>query len=173
MWGVGWPCELVVRAKLNARYLGLKAVEEERHRGSGGAMVVDLQADEETAMCWPNGMFLGVIFGEEPWPDSMGGYVELLGDVVEDPLTGLGLGIQLGLSHYLGDSLIEFGETGDLIGLPFQGLGYKIGFGGDAAGAMLGGLGEAVDGATDVVGEVVDVIGEVVEDAWDGFTSWF
>lgn len=55
----------------------------------------------------------------------------------------------------------------------FQGLGYTIGFLGDAAGTVLGGLGEAIGGATDVVGEVVDGIEDAAEDAWDEVTSWF
>lgn len=133
----------------------------------------DYYYDQETDMCWPNVMFLGVLFGDEPWPESVGGYVGLLGDFVEDPLTGLGLSIQLGLSHYIGDALIEFGDTGNIIGWPFQGLGYTIGFLGDAAGTVLGGLGEAIGGATDVVGEVVDGIEDAAEDAWDEVTSWF
>jgi hypothetical protein len=133
----------------------------------------DYYFDEQTEMCWPNGMFLGVLFGDEPWPESAGGYVSLLGDFVQDPLVGLGLTLQAGLGHYVEDALVEWGEANGLIGLPAQGLGYTIGFLGDAAGTLVEGIGQVVGGATDVVGEVADGIGNAAEDAWDEVASWF
>ncbi len=122
----------------------------------------DYYYDQETDMCVPKGTFLGSIFGEQPWPDSVGGHIGLLGDVPEDLLTGLGLGLELGLSHYLGDALIEFGEDGGSIGWTIQGAGYALGFAGEAGGALTVGIGEAIGAVADTVGDVVDGIGDAI-----------
>jgi hypothetical protein len=138
-----------------------------------GCAYDDYYYDEELDMCWPIGPALGVLFGDDPWPESAGGYVGLAGDFVEDPLTGVGLILQAGLGHYVGDTLVEFGEGGGPIGWGIQGLGYAIGFGGDVGGALVVGVGEAVGAVADGVGEVVDAVGDAAEDAWDEVTSWF
>ncbi len=132
----------------------------------------DYYYDEEWGICVPNGMFLGAILGDEPWPESAGGYVGLLGDFVEDPLTGLGLGLQVGLG-YVGDALVEFGEDGGPIGWGIQGIGYALGFFGDAGGTLSVGVGEAVGAVADGVGEVVDAIGDAAGDVWDEVSSWW
>ena len=137
-----------------------------------GCAYDDYYYDEETDMCWPNGMFLGVLFGDEPWPESAGGYVSLLGDFVQDPLVGTGLTLQAGLG-YVGDALVEFGDTGNFVGWPFQGLGYTLGFLGDVSGALGTGLGEAAGAVADGVGEVVDAIGDAAGAAYDEIASWF
>jgi hypothetical protein len=148
-------------------------VEEAANSGTVyGCAYDDYYYDEETDMCWPNGMFLGVLFGDEPWPESAGGYVSLLGDFVQDPLVGLGVSLQAGLG-LVGDALVEFGDTGNFVGWPFQGLGYTLGFLGDASGALGTGLGEAAGAVADGVGEVVDAIGDAAGAAYDEIASWF
>jgi hypothetical protein len=137
-----------------------------------GCAYDDYYYDEETDMCLPIGGPFAVLTGDKPWPESAGGYVGLLGDFVEDPLTGLGLGLQLGLG-YVGDALVEFGDTGNFVGWPFQGLGYAIGFAGDVAGTLGVGVGEAVGAVSDGVGEVVDAIGDAAGAAWDEVSSWW
>jgi hypothetical protein len=132
----------------------------------------DSYYDEELGMCVPEGMFLGVLFGEEPWPDSVGGYVGLLGDLVEDPLKGLGFSLQAGLG-YAGDTLVEFGEDGGPIGWVIQGVGYGLGFTGEVASPLLDHVGHAVGAAADGVGEVVDAIGDAAGAAYDEIASWF
>jgi hypothetical protein len=132
----------------------------------------DYHYDEAWGVCVPNGMFLGAILGDEPWPESAGGYVGLLGDLVEDPLTGLGLGLQVGLGS-VGDALIEFGEGGGPIGWGIQGLGYTLDFFGDAGGTLIGGVGETVGAVADGVGDVVDAIGDAAGAAWDEVSSWW
>ena len=142
-----------------------------------GCAFDDYVYDEEFDTCVPTSESFGffpVLSGEKPWPDSAGGYVGLLGDFVSDLSIGAGAGfLQIGLGHYVGDTLVEFGEGGGPIGWAIQGLGYTIGFTGDAAGVLVEGLGQVVGGAADVVGEVVDGIGNAAEDAWDEVTSWF
>ncbi len=132
----------------------------------------DYYYDQETEMCWPNGGPFAVLTGNKPWPDSAGGYVGLLGDFVEDPLTGLGLGLQQGLG-YVGDTLVEFGEDGGPIGWAIQGAGYAIGFFGDAGGELTVHVSEAVGAVADGVGEVVDAIGDAAGAAYDEIASWF
>jgi hypothetical protein len=87
----------------------------------------------------------------------------LVGDFVEDPLTGLGLGLQQGFGP-VGDAVVEFGEGGGPIGWGIQGLGYAFGFFGDVDGALTVGVGEAVGAVADGVGEVVDAIGDAAGD---------
>ena len=132
----------------------------------------DYYYDEETEMCWPNGGPFGVLTGDKPWPDSAGGYVGLLGDFVEDPLTGVGLGLQQGLG-YVGDTLVEFGEGGGPIGWAIQGAGYAIGFFGDAGGELTVHVSEAVGAVADGVGEAVDAIGDAAGSVYDEVASWF
>jgi hypothetical protein len=130
---------------------------------------------EELDVCTPasdSDYVLSTIFGDTPWPDSLGGYLGLAGDLVEDPLLGAGVLSDAGLG-YVGDALVEFGDTGNFVGWPFQGLGYTLGFLGDVSGALGTGLGEAAGAVADGVGEVVDAIGDAAEDAWDEVTSWF
>ena len=82
--------------------------------------------------------------------------------------------LQLGLGHYYADTLVAFGESlGSVVGWPVQGLGYALGFTGEAAGVLVQGVGHAIDSAVEGVGEVVDAIGDAAEDAWDEVTSWF
>lgn len=132
----------------------------------------DYYYDEEIGVCVPEGMFLGVLFGAEPWPDSAGGYVGLLGDFVEDPLTGLGFSLQAGLG-YVEEALLWYGEDFGPAGWPFQGLGYAIGFAGDVAGTLVVGLGEAVGAVADGVGGAVDAIGDAAGAVWDEVSSWW
>lgn len=136
----------------------------------------DYEYDEEYDTCLPTSESFGfwpVIMGEKPWPDSPGGYVGLLGAFGEDGLEAVGVGIQIGLGHYIGDTLVDFGEGGGPIGWGIQGLGYTLGFTGDAAGVLVEGAGEIVGAVSDGVGEVIDGIGNAAEDAWDEVTSWF
>jgi hypothetical protein len=138
----------------------------------------DYEYDEEYDACLPSseaftGGFADVVLGDAPWPDSAGGYVGLVGGFGKDTLTAVGAGLTIGLGHYVGDTLVEFGKDGGPIGWGIQGLGYTLGFTGDALGVLAGGAGEIVGAATDVVGAAVDVIGDAAKDAWDEISSWF
>jgi hypothetical protein len=138
----------------------------------------DYEYDEEYDACLPSpetmsGGFYDVVLGDAPWPDSAGGYVGLVGGFGKDTLTAVGAGLTIGLGHYVGDTLVEFGKDGGPIGWGIQGLGYTLGFTGDALGVLVGGAGEIVGAATDVVGAVVDGIGDAAEDVWDEISSWF
>jgi hypothetical protein len=44
------------------------------------------------------------------------------------------------IGHYIGNSLVEFGEDLGPLGWPIQGVGYAVGFAADTAGVILGGL---------------------------------
>jgi hypothetical protein len=142
-----------------------------------GCAYDDYVYDEEFDTCVPTGESFGffpVLSGDEPWPDTAGGYVGLLGDFVSDLSIGAGVGfLQIGLGHYVGDTLVEFGEGGGHIGWGIQGLGYTIGFTDDAAGVLVEGAGQIVDAVSEGVGDVVDAVGDAAEDAWDEVTSWF
>ena len=136
----------------------------------------DYDYDEEFDTCVPTEgsfAFWPVIAGDEPWPDSPGGYLGLAGGFVQDSATAVGVGLQIGLGHYVGDTLVDFGEGGGPIGWGIQGLGYTLGFTGDAAGVLVEGAGQVVGAVADGVGEVIDDIGSAAGDAWDEVSSWF
>jgi hypothetical protein len=136
----------------------------------------DYDYDEELDICAPGDgsfAFWPVVFGDKPWPGSAGGYVGLAGGFVQDSLTAAGVGLQLGLGHYVEDALVDFGDGGGPIGWGIQGLGYTLGFAGDAAGVLVEGAGQVVGAVADGVGDVVDDIGSAAEDAWDEVSSWF
>jgi hypothetical protein len=113
-----------------------------------------------------------VIAGDDPLPDSVGGYVGLAGDLVSDPLAVVGTLPAIGGS-LIGDSLIWYGEDGGPIGLGIEGLGHTIKFGTNVAGTIVSGAGDLVEGVTDGVGDAVDAVGNAAEDAWDTVSGWF
>ncbi len=137
----------------------------------------DYTYDEDFDTCLPSAEDFGAIpvfVGDKPWPDSPGGYVGLLGGIVNDLSIEVGAGIlQIGLGHYVGDTLVDFGEGGGPIGWGIQGLGYTLGFAGDAAGVLVEGAGQVVGAVADGVGEAIDAVGDAAEDAWDEVSSWF
>jgi hypothetical protein len=139
---------------------------------SGACAYEDYDYAEEIDACLPKEPFFEVVLGDAPWPDSVGGYVGLLGQFVGDVGTGLGIGLDQGLG-YLGDTLVEFGEGGGPIGWAIQGAGYTLGFLGEAGGVLSAGVGQGVDAVVEGVGEAVDAIGDAAEDAWDEVASWF
>jgi hypothetical protein len=159
---------------------GAPADEDGQEANSGtvyGCAYDDYEYDEEFDTCVPAGDsfgFIPVLAGDKPWPDSAGGYVGLLGDLVSDLSIGAGAGfLQIGLGHYVGDTLVEFGEGGGPIGWAIQGLGYTIGFAGDASGMLVEGIGQAAGAVADGVGDVVDTIGDAAGAAYDEVASWF
>ena len=131
---------------------------------------------EEVDACVPTPTdygFGGVLTGHLPWPDSVGGYVGLVGNAGADALLSVGVAVQVVIGHYVGDTLVDFGEGGGPIGWGIQGLGYTIGYTADAVGVIVQTVGEAVGAVSDTVGEVIDGIGDAAEDAWDEVSSWF
>jgi hypothetical protein len=135
----------------------------------------DYDYHEEIDVCLPpegDYEIFETIFGDTPWPDSVGGYVGLLGDLVEDPTVGVGTFVQLGLG-YVEEALLWYGEDGGPIGWGIQGVGYALGFTGDAAGAVIGGVGEAVGAVADGVGEAIDAVGDAAGSVYDEVSSWF
>ncbi len=137
----------------------------------------DYTYDEDFDTCLPSEEDFGavpVFVGDKPLPDSPGGYVGLLGGIVNDLSIEVGAGIlQIGLGHYVGDTLVDFGEGGGPIGWGIQGLGYTLGFAGDAGGVLVEGAGQVVGAVADGVGEAIDAVGDAAEDAWDEVSSWF
>jgi hypothetical protein len=127
---------------------------------------------EEVDACVSNEPFFGILFGDVPGPDSVGGYVGLLGQFVEDAGTGAGIIVDQGLG-YVGDALVEFGEDGGPIGWAIQGVGYTLGFIGEAGGGLIGAAGQTVGAVVDGVGEAIDAVGDAVGDAWDEVASWW
>ena len=116
--------------------------------------------------------FWSVVAGEEPWPDSAGGYVGLAGGFVEDwlSLAGLNTAVSASLTE---DALVELGKDGGPIGWGIQGVGYTVGFVGEAGGMLLVGAGEVAGAVHDGLGEAVDAIGDAAEDVWDEISSWW
>jgi hypothetical protein len=136
--------------------------------------------DEDFSTCFPtldSGDLISypVLFGDEPLPDSAGGYLGLLGGFFGDTLQAAGAITQGVYGNAVEDALLWYGdpETAGPIGYPIQGLGYTIGFAGDAVGGLLEGTGMIVDGAADGVGAVIDDIGSAAGDALDEISSWF
>jgi hypothetical protein len=105
---------------------------------------------------------IGTLVGTLPAPDSFGGMVALVGHAPSDVLVSTGLITQVLLGHYVGDTLVEFGEGGGPIGWGIQGLGYTIGFASDTAGVLLEGAGQVVGAVADGVGAVVDTVVDTV-----------
>ena len=138
----------------------------------GGCAYDDYDYAEEIDACLPKVPFFEVVFGDAPWPDSVGGYVGLLGQLAGDAGTGAGFIVDQGLG-YLGDAMVEFGQDGGPIGWAIQGTGYTLGFLGEAGGVVVSGVGQGVDAVVEGVGEAVDAIGDAAGDAWDEVTSWF
>ncbi len=138
----------------------------------GGCAYEDYDYVEEVDACIPKVPFFEVVFGNAPWPDSVGGYVGLLGQFVGDVGTGAGFIVDQGLG-YLGDTLVEFGEGGGPIGWAIQGVGYTLGFLGEAGGVVVSGVGQGVDAVVEGVGEAVDAIGDAAGAAYDEIASWF
>ena len=138
----------------------------------GGCAYEDYEYAEEIDACLPKEPFFGVLFGDAPWPDSVGGYVGLLGQFVGDVGTGAGFIVDQGLG-YVGDTLVEFGEGGGPIGWAIQGAGYTLGFLGEAGGVVVTGVGQGVDALVEGVGEAVDAIGEAAGAVWDEVSSWW
>jgi hypothetical protein len=135
----------------------------------------DYEYIEDIDMCLPAAgdyEIFETLFGDTPWPDSAGGYVALLGDLVEDPVVGAGAFVQLGLG-YVEDALVWYGEDFGIAGWPFLGIGYTIGFAGDAVGAVIGGVGEAAGAVADGVGEAIDAVGDAAGAVYDEISSWF
>ena len=131
--------------------------------------------DEELDMCIPtleSFEFWSVVAGDEPWPDSAGGYVSLLGGYIEDGLLSAGFLSEL-VSKATGDALVEFGKDGGPIGWGIQGVGYTVGFVGEVGGVLVEGAGQVAGAVHDGLGEAVDAIGDAAEDAWDEISSWF
>jgi hypothetical protein len=135
----------------------------------------DDEYDEELDMCIPtleSFEFWSVVGGDEPWPDSAGGYVSLLGGYIEDGLLSAGFLSGLG-GKITGDALVEFGKDGGPIGWGIQGVGYTAGLGGEAGSLLLNGLSEVSGIVHDGLGEAVDAIGDAAEDVWDEISSWW
>jgi hypothetical protein len=131
--------------------------------------------DEELDMCIPTAEsmeFWSVVAGEKPWPDSAGGYVGLLGGLVEDTLLSAGVLSELG-GKAIEDALVEFGADGGPIGWGIQGVGYTAGFVGEVGGVLVEGAGEVAGAVHDGLGEAVDAIGDAAGDAWDEISSWW
>jgi hypothetical protein len=142
---------------------------------------------------------LGTFAGVLPWPDSFGGLVSLFGQAPGEAATAVGFGIQAMIGHYVGDSLVEFGEGLGPIGWPIQGVGHAVGIAADTAGVILEGAGQVVGAVTDGAGAVVDTVvdnvvtpvlggviqgvesvvegvekvADVAKSTWKKITSWF
>ena len=135
----------------------------------------DYEYDELLDTCMPpigSWGFIDVLSGEEPLPNSVGGYVGLPGHAVADLSIALG-GLTAGLGNAIEDALVWYGEDFGIAGWPFLGIGYTIGFGGDLAGAILQGAGEVVGAVSEGVGDAIDAIGDAAGDAWDEISSWW
>jgi hypothetical protein len=140
-----------------------------------GCASVDDVYDEEFDMCLPSTEsleFFSVLVGDEPWPDSVGGYVNLLGSYNDDTMLSLGLMVQLG-GKALEDALVELAKDGGPIGWRIQGVGYTAGFVGEVGGVLLQEVSQVTDAVHDSLGEAVDAIGAAAEDAWDTVSGWF
>jgi uncharacterized membrane protein len=130
---------------------------------------------DELDGCFPSNEDLGfysVLNGDKPFPTTLGGGIGFGLSLPGDMLQVLGSGLDGGLD-YLGDTLADFGEGGGPIGWGIQGLGYTIGFSGDAAGAIMEGAGQVANAVADGAGDVVDAIGGAAQGAVDEIGSWF
>jgi len=128
--------------------------------------------DEDFDICLPNLETAEILFGDEPWPDTAGGYVSLLGGYNNDTLDSFGALIQLG-GMALGDALVEFGKDGGPIGWGIQGVGHTVGFVGEVGGGLLLGVNTVTDAVHEGLGAAVDAIGDAAKDAWDTVSGWF
>ena len=128
--------------------------------------------DEELDLCLPNLEAAEILFGDEPWPDTAGGYVSLLGGYNNDTLDSFGVLAQLG-GMALGDALVEFGKDGGPIGWGIQGLGHTVGFVGEVGGGLVLGVNTVTEAVHEGLGAAVDAIGDAAEDAWDTVSGWF
>jgi hypothetical protein len=137
----------------------------------------DYEYDEEYDVCAPTEDSFGfapVLAGDKPWPDTVGGNVELVGDFASDTLITVGTGLQIGVGYYVEEGLVKYGEAlPGPIGWPFQGLGYTLGFAADVSGTILQGAGEILSSVNEGVGDAIDAVGDAAEDAWDEVSSWF
>ena len=154
-------------------------VEAEQTANGGtiyGCPYDNYEYNEEFDTCVPTSEsfgFIPVLTGDEPWPDSAGGYVGLAGAFVEDMLSGGALILQIGLGVYYADTLVAFGESLGPVGWPIQGLGYTLGFTAEAAGVLVEGVSQAVGAVADGVGGAVDAVGEAAGAIWDEVSSWW
>jgi hypothetical protein len=174
-WGLGRPSE----GPETIDYAAPSAVEAGRNDDSDpdiqGGCGFGLEYDEDLDVCIPSDDqfdFFPVLFGEEPLPDTAGGYLALPGEAAGDVVLGLGGGISAG-GAYVEKALDWYGEDGGPIGWGFQGLGSTIGFATETAGTIVSGAGEVVGGVSDVVGDTVDTVGDAAEDVWDEVSSWW
>jgi hypothetical protein len=181
-WGLGRPSEGPETIDIAAP----SAVEAGRNDNSDpdiqGGCGFGLEYDEDLDVCVPSDDqfdFFPVLFGEEPLPDTAGGYLALPGEAAGDVVLGLGGGISAG-GAYVEKALDWYGEDGGPIGWGFQGLGSTIGFATETAGTIVSGAGEVVGGVSEGVGDAVDTVGDAVgavgdaaEDAWDEISSWW
>src|SRR5215208_2677978 len=103
--------------------------------------------------------FYPVLDGTLPGPDSFGGVVALVGHAPADILKGGGASLQVGLDHYVGDALVDYGEdVFSPVGYGIQGLGYTLGFAGEVGGLALSGAGEIVGAVSNGVEVAVDTV---------------
>jgi hypothetical protein len=102
---------------------------------------------------------IGTFTGQLPAPDSFGGYVSLPLHFPSDLLAGVGFALEVGLGHYVGDNLVDYGkDVGGPLGYGLQGLGYPISAVADTAAVFLEGAGQIVGAVTDSVGTAVDTV---------------
>ncbi len=113
-----------------------------------------------------------ILTGEEPWPDTAGEYVSMLGGYNNDTLDSVGVLVQPG-GIVFGDALVEFGKDGGPIGWGIQGVGHTVGFVGEVGGGLLLGVNMVTSAVHDGLGEAVDAIGDAAKDAWDTVSGWF
>jgi hypothetical protein len=132
--------------------------------------------DEGLGICIPTANDLGfftVLGGDEPWPDSVGGYLSFGLDVLGDSLQIDGALLMKG-ADALGDTLSNWGDqVGGPLGWGLQGLSGIVSYTGDMAGAILEGAGQVANAVSDGVGDVADAVGDAAEDAWDEVSSWW
>jgi hypothetical protein len=121
----------------------------------------DYNYDSDLNTCIAPVEWVDTLGGDRPWPKSVGGYVGLVGHLPGDFLQGATNITQIGL-HAIGDNLVDFGEGGGPIGWGIQGVGYTLGFAGDAAGTIVGGAAEVVDAVAYGVGDAVDAVGDAI-----------
>jgi hypothetical protein len=173
-WGLGHPSEPETSDYLDPSAEEAGRIDESDSDIQGGCGF-GLEYDEDLDVCMPSDDqfdFFPVLLGEEPLPDTAGGYLGLPGEAAGDVVLGLGGGISAG-GAYVEKALDWYGEDGGPIGWGFQGLGSTIGFATETAGTIVSGAGEVVGGVSEGVGDAVDAVGDAAEDAWDEVSSWF
>ena len=117
--------------------------------------------------------FYPVLFGQKPWPKTVGAGVSMLGGVPGDlfQLIGVswgagGAGLDGVLSNW-GDQI--GGPAGDTVKV----LGTIVSTPIEVAGAAWEGLGKVVEDTSGLVGATVNGVVSTAEDAWDEVSSWF